>query len=104
ANCSRRPIGRGDRDQLPAHRRRQGRYHRRLRAVGRRSQSRDQGITLERDRGDGGPQPYVGRAATTVLPALLGERRRDEVGEGAPRRARQDSAREELNNKPTVWG
>src|SRR6266481_5454265 len=47
-------------DQLPAARRRQGRYYRRFCSYSRRCESRNQGVASERHRRDRGPQPHAG--------------------------------------------
>ena len=68
-----RRDGDGDRDQLPADRRRQGGDHRRFRRAIERTQSAHHGAARQRDRGDGHPQPHGRRRAARVLRPLLGQ-------------------------------
>src|SRR5215203_5877990 len=83
--------------------------NRRLRAHRGRGQSRSEGAPLERHRGHGDPQPHARRRSTSVLYALLGERRSAEAREGPARRARPregeqgGSAVEAPRSSPHVW-
>ncbi len=72
-------YGRRHGDQLPADGQRPSGHHRRLRVDRRRGQPRGTHVARARHRGDGPPQPRARRLASTVLYALLGERRRREA-------------------------